>query len=390
MRELYYKRLLVLDLPPRQSAFLWGARKTGKSTYLKANFEQSIYYDLLKSDLYLQLYKEPATFREEILSFDKARLQQPIIVDEIQKIPILLDEVHWLIENASASFILCGSSARKLKQSGVNLLGGRAWGYHFYPLVYPEITDFELMRVLNSGTIPTHYLSTDPKRSIQAYIDDYLTQEIKAEGLIRNLPAFAKFLDSVGFTNGEMVNYSNIARDCSVDAKTVKEYYQILIDTLLGYYIFPYRKKIKRDIISSIPKFYLFDVGIASALAKKKATTLQDPFVGKMFEQFILLELLAYKGLYNLDFEITYWRTKTGLEVDFIIDGKMAIEIKSSTNIKKQDLKGVIAFAEEHNIRDLYVVSLISRARKIQCNNVEILVLPYQEFLQRLWEQKIM
>src|SRR3989338_5422005 len=262
------KRLLKIALPKRQSAFLWGARKTGKSTYLHSHYPNAIYYDLLKSDESLRLMKAPHLLREELLMVPTAQLQYPVVIDEIQKVPALLDEVHWLIENKKISFILCGSSARKLKHGAANLLGGRAWRFHFYPLVYKEIPDFDLIRALNHGLLPSHYLSEQPARMLRSYVADYLTEEIQAEGLVRNLPGFARFLELAGFCNGQMLNYANVARDCGIDAKTVKSYFQILQDTLVGYLIDPFSKKAKRDVISTTPKFYLFDVGVANHLSK--------------------------------------------------------------------------------------------------------------------------
>lgn len=385
-----YTRVLKIDLPPKQSAFLWGARKTGKSTYLKKHFPNSIVYDLLKSDLYLKFSKAPFLLREEILALTPEALLSPIILDEVQRIPSLLDEVHWLIENTDAYFILCGSSARKLKKMGVNLLGGRAWKYSLHPLVYPEITDFDLLHVLNAGTIPSHYQSTNYHKSLRAYVEDYLTQEIQFEGIVRNLPAFARFLDTMSFSNAEMTSYQNIARDCSIDAKTVKSYYQILVDTLLGYYVYPYAKKVKRDIISSVPKFYLFDVGVFNALSKKTVQTLKDPMAGKSFEQFIFLELVAYKAYHDLSYDICYWRTKNDLEVDFVLDGSdVAIEVKISENVSASDLKGLIAFSEEHPLKKLYVVCLTPRDRKLIHGDREIIIMNYKNFLDQLWSGKI-
>lgn len=386
-----YKRLLVIKLPRRQSAFLWGARKTGKSTYLHSIYPDSVYYDLLQTDLYLRLVKAPYLFREEILALPQKALVVPIIVDEVQKIPSLLDEIHWLIENANAHFILCGSSARKLKNIGTNLLGGRAWKFNFYPLVYPEIPDFDLLHALKTGLIPSHYLSTNIRKSLQAYIQDYLTQEIQGEGLTRNLPAFAHFLDSLMFSHGELTNFANIARDCGIDAKTVKEYYQILIDTLLGYFIYPFSKKFGRESIIATPKFYLFDVGVANFLSKRTINALQGSEAGKAFEHYILMELIAYRGLKDLDFKIEFWRTKTGLEVDFVLDsGKVAIEVKISSNVDKTDLKGLIAFQEECKPRKAIVVCLVPRARKMRLDNGnEIDILPWETFLQHLWDKQI-
>jgi predicted AAA+ superfamily ATPase len=390
-KSVNIKRVLKLKLPRKQSAFLWGARKTGKSTYLRQHFPNAVYYDLLKSDLYLRLLREPHLLREEILALSSEELSHPIIIDEVQKIPKLLDEIHWLIENTDAYFILCGSSARKLRNGAANLLGGRAWRFAFYPLVYTEIHDFDLLHALNTGLIPSHYLATDAKRSLKAYIQDYLTEEIMAEGLTRNLPAFARFLDVLGFSHGELINFSNIARECAVDSKTVKEYYQILVDTLIGYFIPPYTKKIKRETIVATPKFYLFDVGVANSLAHQTISRLKGIEAGRALEHYILMELIAYRGLHELDFEISFWRTKTGLEVDFILGkGKIAVEVKISEKVHITDLRGMIAFSEEHRPEASYVVCTAARARKIQLeNNLEITLLPWALFLKRLWNGEI-
>lgn len=386
------QRLLVLDLPPGQAAFLWGARKTGKSTYLKAHFPDAVYYDLLKSDLQAALIKNPHEFREEILALPAEKRLYPVIVDEVQKVPSLLDEIHWLIEHASISFILCGSNARKLKRGAANLLGGRAWRFNFYPLVYPEIPDFDLLRALNSGLIPSHYLSPYYERSLRAYVHDYLYEEIRAEALTRNLPAFARFLDAVAFSHGELINYSNIARDCAISAKTVQEYYHILEDTLIGYFIPPFVKKQKRDIITHTPKFYLFDVGLVNQLIQRKCAQLKGAETGKNFEHFIILEIIAYRGLSEKEFQICFWRTKTKLEVDVILgQGEVAIEIKLSADIKKTDLAGLVAFQEEHGPREALVVCQVPRARRIEVGpQHHITLLPWQEFLQRLWAHDIL
>lgn len=385
-----FNRLLKLILPEHKSAFLWGARQTGKSTFLKTNFPKSVSYDLLKSDVHLRLEKNPHILREEILACPAEQLQQPVIIDEIQKIPALLDEIHWLIENTDAQFILCGSSARKLKRVGANLLGGRALRYHFYPLAYPEIPNFNLLRALNNGTVPSHYLSDHVTLLHEAYVTDYLTHEIREEGLVRNLPDFARFLDSVAFSNAQLVNYTNIARDCGVSAKTVENYYQILIDTLVGYFLPPFHKKIKRDLISKTPKFYLFDTGIVNYIAKQSITELRGAAAGAAFEHYILMELIAYKGLCKKRFDITYWRTKNGLEVDFVLDTEVAIEVKISQTVHKQDLKGLIAFCEEHQPKKALVVSLDAAPRLLQIDeNLSIYILPWEHFLKSLWADEV-
>src|SRR3990167_1505172 len=221
---MHFNRLLKMDLPSHQSAFLWGARKTGKTTYLAEHFPHSIKYDLLKTDELARLLAGPHLLREELLLLTPNELQFPVIIDEVQKAPLLLNEVHWLIENKKVSFILCGSSARKLKRGAANLLGGRAWRFQFYPLVYPEIPNLDLLRVFKNGLLPANYLSNQPERMLRAYVGDYLAEEIQAESLVRNLPAFARFMELVGYTNGQMLNFANIARDCAIDAKTVKDY----------------------------------------------------------------------------------------------------------------------------------------------------------------------
>lgn len=384
------QRRLNLTLPKNQSAFLWGARKTGKSTYLQEHFPQSIYYDLLKTDDLIRLSAMPHLLREELLNLSSQQLEHPVIIDEIQKIPLLLNEVHWLIENKRIGFILCGSSARKLKRGAANLLGGRAWRFNFYPLVYKEIQDFDLLQAMNRGLLPAHYFSNNSTRMLRAYIGDYLTEEIQAEGLVRSLPKFARFMEVVGFSHGEMLNYTNIARDCAIDAKTVKEYYQILVDTLVGYFIYPFYKKAKRELIQTVPKFYLFDIGVANYLSKTKIDALKGSTAGASFEHFILTEIIAYYGLHELDNSITYWRSKTGLEVDFILnDGNMAIEVKISSSPSLSDLKGLRAFCEDYQPKQALVVCLAPKKRLMATiNNTNIEALPWQDFLENLWNRQ--
>ena len=389
--EIEYSRYLKMKLPKGQSTFFWGARKTGKSFYLKRHFPNSLYFDFLETDLYFRFLKNPHLFREEVLALDETALAHPIIVDEIQKIPPLLDEVHWLIENTSAYFILCGSSARKLKREGVNLLGGRAWRSEFFPLVYPEIDNFNLMHALNFGLIPSHYQSKHWNKTIKAYVNDYLKEEIKAEGLVRNLRAFAQFLDVAAFSNGEILNYSNIARDCAVDAKTIKDYYQMLVDTLLGYYIFPYKNKVKREDLVASPKFYFFDVGVVNQLIKRSIPQLKGIDAGAAFEHYLFMELWACKGLYYKEFDMHFWRTNGGLEVDFVLgDAEVAIEVKISDQIKASDIRGLIAFQNEYKPKAAYVVNTSPRQRKMTLPNGQFIeIMPWNLFLDALWNGKI-
>lgn len=386
-----YKRYLKLELPKGQSAFLWGARKTGKSTYLETHFPKSTYYDFLKTDTLITFSNQPHLLREQILALDPVDLQYPIILDEIQKVPVLLNEVHWLIEHTEAYFILCGSSARKLKRGAANMLGGRAWRYTFYPLVYPEIPDFDLLRALNNGLIPSHYAIENATRSLEAYVKDYLREEIQEEGVTQNLPAFSRFLEAVAFSHGQQISYANIARDCAVSANTVKSYFQILIDTLLGYDIYPFSKKMGRDIITSMPKFYLFDVGVVNYLAARSINALKGSAAGDAFEHYILMELIAYKELNKKRFDINYWRTKTGLEVDFVLDkGRIAIEAKISNLVAKENLKGLMAFSKDYSPEKAIVVSLDTARRKIiHDEGTDIVIMPWREFLEKLWAHEI-
>jgi len=254
-------------------------------------------------------------------------------------------------------------------------------------LVYPEISDFDLRRALNHGLIPSHYLQAQPQRSLKAYIQDYLHEEIQGEGLIRQLSSFARFIDAMALSHGSLLNFSNIARDCAIDAKTVKEYYQILVDTLLGYFIFPFRKKVKREIISATPKFYFFDVGVLNAIAKRTIPDLKGSVAGEAFEHYILMELIAHRGLNNLDHDICYWRTKTGLEVDFVLgNAAIAIEVKVSAQVTTADIRGLIAFQEEFQPKHAIVVCQALRKRKLKlASGGEIEIYPWQEFLKKLW-----
>ena len=385
-----YNRYLKMNLPKGQSCFLWGARKTGKSTYLKTHFPNAKVYDFLKTDVLMTLTQAPHLLREQVLALNEQQVAQPIILDEIQKIPILLNEVHWLIENTSAYFILCGSSACKLRRGAANLLGGRAWRYMFYPLTYVEIPDFDLLHALNNGLIPSHYSKASATKDIDAYIQVYLKEEIQDEGLVRNLRVFSHFLDALAYSHGQQINYTNIARDVGINATTVKAYFQILEDTLIGYQIYPYRKKVGRDIITATPKFYLFDVGIVNGLSARQIPALKGNAAGDAFEHYILMELISYRELNDLKFEICYWRSKTGLEVDFVLGhGEIAIEVKISKQVEKQHLKGLIAFSQDYRPKHAIVVSLDTAPRKIQIENTAgILILPWEVFLRRLWNKE--
>jgi predicted AAA+ superfamily ATPase len=380
------KRILNLSLPKRQSAFLWGPRKTGKSTYLKASFPHSVVYDFLQTDLFLEFSKQPSLLRERLLAKNDHALNYPVILDEVQKVPQVLDEVHWLIENKGLHFILCGSSARKLKRGKANLLGGRAWRYEMFPLVTVELGDLNLLRILNRGMIPDHFIRGGYKKALKAYTQDYLKEEVFDEGLTRNIPAFSRFFDAMGYSHGDLTNYSNIARDCGVDSKTIREYYQILVDTLLGRMVAPFKRRQDRQVLSRISKFYLFDVGVAGSITKRQLNEEKGELFGKAFEHFIFMELSAYNSYNELDYEINYWRTKSGLEVDFVLGrGEVAIEIKGSTRVDKRDLRSLKAFTEDYSPRKSVVVCNEREERVHQ----HIRIMPWRKFLYDLWDGKI-
>jgi predicted AAA+ superfamily ATPase len=379
-------RLLKIKLPKGQSAFLWGPRKTGKTTFLKGAFPNSLRYDLLKTDLFLEFVKRPFLLREQLLAVPPKQLKEPVIIDEVQKVPQLLDEIHRIIENKGLRFILCGSSARKLKRGKANLLGGRAWRYAMHPLVSAEVPDFDLLRALNRGMIPLHYMQAEYRKSLQAYVRDYLKEEVFDEGLTRNIPAFSRFFDAMGYSHGELTNYANIARDCGVDAKTVKEYYQILVDTLLGTMIEPYKKRMDRNIIIRAGKFYLFDVGVAGAITHRQIPQEKGEQFGKAIEHFILMELLAHRMLRELNYDVNFWRTKSGLEVDFILGrGEVAIEVKGTGRVDKSDMRPLKTFIGEYRPAKAFIVCNEGAPRVHE----DIHILPWRDFLKMLWNGEV-
>lgn len=382
-----FHRILEINLPPGQSAFLWGARKTGKTTYLKNTFPNSLRFDFLKTDTFLEYLKSPSLLRERILAKDGSLLNQPIILDEVQKVPHILDEVHWLIENRELSFILCGSSARKLKRGHANLLGGRAWRYQMAPLTFAETGECNLLRILNQGMIPSHYQANEAncRKSLKAYISDYLIEEVFQEGLTRNIQAFSRFFDTLGHCQGELINYANIARDCGVDAKTVREYFYILEDTLVGSMLYPYTKRKSREIITQMPKFYLFDVGVGGYLSRRMVLDEKGEQFGRAFEQFIHMELQAYNHYAEKDMDIRYWRTKAGQEVDFVLGGQVCIEVKGTDMVKPSDLRGIAAFKEE--CRPSMSIVVCNEKEPRLCGDIRIV--PWRLFLEELWNGDI-
>lgn len=377
-----YTRLQQFQGLGAESCFLWGPRQSGKSTLLKARFPNSPYYDLLLSDEFERLNRKPALLREELLANPPAA---PVIIDEVQKIPQLLDEIQWLIVNKKIQFILCGSSARKLKRGGGNLLGGRALRYELFPLVSHEIPEFDLLRALNHGCLPRHYQSDNPQPLGRSYIGDYLKEEIAAEALTRSVPAFARFLEAAAFSNGEVVNFTNIARECGVSGPTVKEYFQILVDTLLARFVPAFQKRSKRRVIQA-PKFYLFDVGIANALLKRGSISVGSEIFGRAFEHFIFQEIVAHSHYSGLEYPISYWRTSSGFEVDFILgDRDVALEVKGVPEVHPKHLRSMNAFREEYTPKKAIVVSLDAKPRDVDV----VTIMPWKIFLNALWAGSI-
>jgi uncharacterized protein len=364
-----------------QSLFLWGARQTGKSTLIKQHFNDALMFDLLQTDIIRRFALQPEELRRIVLSSP----EKQIVIDEIQKLPELLNEIHWLIENTNKRFILSGSSPRKILQKGVNLLGGRAFRYELFPLSFSEIPDFDILRALNHGLLPKIYDANNHQRMLSSYIGAYLEEEIIAETRIKNLQVFSGFLEKAAFANGEIVNYTNIATDCGVSSITVKEYYQILVDTLIGKYISTFQKRPKRRVIQA-PKFYFFDVGIANVLLKRKNVEWGNENIGQAFEHFIYMELRTFLSYTSNENEIHYWRTASQLEVDFILgDAEVALEVKSTNNVQTKHIKNLMAFTEEYTTKKNIIVSNDPYPKKI--GTVE--VLPWKLFLEKLWSGEI-
>lgn len=377
-----YDRKQLFSGSEGESIFLWGARQTGKSTLLRTSFPNALWFDLLISNEYRRLVENPDILRETVLASHGVT---PVIIDEIQRIPDLLNEVHWLISNHGTRFILSGSSPRKILRSGANLLGGRALRYELYPLVSAEIPDFDLIRAINHGLLPRHYDAANPHRLLSAYIGSYLRDEIVAEARIRNVGTFSRFLEIAALTNGEMINYTNIASDCGVSSTTVKEYFQILEDTLIGRYLPSFQKRPKRRVITA-PKFYLFDIGIANSLLNRGKIEPGTELFGKVFEHFIYQEIYAHSRYSGAEYPVYYWRTASQLEIDFVLgDHEVAIEVKATEQANPRHLKGLKAFAEEYPVKKLILISNDPRARLVD----NILILPWKVFLERLWGGEI-
>jgi len=354
---------------------------------------KDLYINLLPQQTYFTYLRNPAIFRQEVLAHQKKVGQFTCVIDEIQKLPLLLDEVHDLIENHKIRFILTGSSARKLKRGAANLLAGRANTYHLYPLTSTELgDDFDLERALRIGCLPylwSQELSQeDQNEFLRSYSDVYLREEIQAEGIVRQIAPFARFIEIAANNDGEIVSYSKIARECGVSVKTVQGYYQILEDTFLAYRMDPWGKSLRKRLVAH-PKYYWFDTGVTNALCHH-FSTLNPEVRGRRFEQFVILQLVALNAYHRWGLEFFFWRTNTGVEVDIIIARAqkpiVAVEIKSTLSTTKLETYGLREFQSEYQDVPGYVVCPIDRPRLL-AHNIE--ALPWQEFLDTSLPQLI-
>ncbi len=377
---MFIERLVNLPiLLDKKSHFLFGPRQTGKTSLIRKQLPNVLAFNLLESDTFSELSARPAILRERIGG------PIPVVIDEIQKLPELLDEVQWLIEERGARFLLTGSSARKMKRSSTNLLGGRARSRRLLPLSSKELGDkFELARALNHGLLPSIYFSDEPTEDLKSYVGDYLQHEIAAEAAVRQLPTYARFLHTVSFFNARQVNFERLASDAQAAPSTVRNYFQILQDTLLGSVLPAWRRGGQtREVATG--KFYFFDTGVARSLQGRKNFAPGTPEWGEAFEAFIFHELRCFLEYQQREGTLHYWRTHTGHEVDFILNEEVAIEVKSGTTITAADLRGLRALAEQYRMRRLLIISCDRMPRTL--NDIE--VLPWREFLLRLWNGDI-
>jgi len=379
-------RALRLPKAGTETFFLWGPRQTGKSTLLRQSYPQAWWVDLLKAEEYRRYLQRPELLRERIAAEDFKGRQ--VVIDEVQKVPALLDEVHWLHENRGIQFALCGSSARKVKRGGANLLGGRALRYELHGLTAAELKrDLDLDRLLNHGYLPRIYAAARPRQLLDAYIADYLREEVAAEGLVRNLPTFSEFLNVAALSDAEIVNFATIARECGVTGPTAKGYFGILEDTLLGRWLPAYRKRPKRRVIGA-PKFYFADVGVVNRLARRGELQAGSELYGKAFENWVFHELSAHRAYRDADVTLAYWRLASGIEVDFIVnDMQVAIEAKASPRVTNDHLKGLRQLAADQRVGRRIVVSLEQKSRRTE-DGIEIL--PAALFAKRLAEGSLL
>ncbi len=387
-----YKRILdIRKTLNRKSLIILGPRQTGKSTWLKTNFPDAFYIDLLKPHLFQELSIKPELLGE-IITFEKKKYKL-FIIDEIQAIPLLINEIHRQIEDdKNLRFILTGSSARKLKREGGNLLGGRLSRFYFHPLCFPEYSSGENPKrwedIIEIGSLPSILQSSDPKDDLADYVGIYLKEEIQAEGLTRSIENFSRFLHVAALCQAEQINFTQIGSDAQVPARTIIDYFSILEDTLTGSLLPPFTKTTTRKSMTSA-KFYFFDIGIGNSILKRNFLASGTPEFGKNLEQLIFLELRAYKDYRNKDLEITYWRSTTKFEVDFVLELNnkvFGLEVKAKKNPSTKDYKGLNALAEDFPQLQKICVCMCSMPRITQD---QITLLPVQRFLEMLWNDEL-
>ncbi|HQZ87731.1 MAG TPA: ATP-binding protein [Gammaproteobacteria bacterium] len=381
---MYLQRLLkISDLLKQKSFFLFGPRATGKTSLIREQLSANVLIiNLLRSDMFLRLSADPSLLEEIIET--RANAETIIVIDEVQKVPILLNEVHRLIEEKKIRFLLTGSSARKLRKNDVNLLAGRAWEARLFPLTRSEIPDFSLPRYLNFGGLPSVYLSENPREELIAYVDTYLKEEIQAEAVVRKIQSFAKFLQISALTSGKLLNFSSLSNDVGIPAATIREYYQVLEDTLIGFLLPAWTKTQKRKAISTA-KFYFFDVGVMHQLAEIYTVEPNTDVYGQAFEHFIAMELSAYLSYNRKNLTLSFWAAPNEREVDFIIGDDIAIEIKSTKSVNAKHLKGIKALQEEGICKKYFLVSF----DKIHRIHEGIEIIHWENFLDLLWQNKI-
>ncbi len=381
----YKRQLNLLPLLEKKSLFLLGPRATGKSFLIKQQLaKQSMVLNLLQSELYLRLSAQPWELEPIIDAGLEKNKSNIIVIDEIQKVPLLLDEVHRLIESRRLRFLLTGSSARKLKYGHANLLAGRAWTAHLYPLSYSEIPTFNLDRYLRYGGLPAIYPSQNPDEELFAYVQTYLYEEIQAEGFVRKLPQFSKFLNMAALSNGQLLNFAKLASDTGIPASTIREYYNILEDTLIGFMLTPFTKSQKRKAIATA-KFYLFDTGVTHTLAQTKNLERNTDLYGRTFEHWIGMELISYLAYRRIKDPLYFWRSKHQHEVDFIVGDHTAIETKATKRVNSRDLKGLQALKEENIFKHYFLIS----QDLIETKQDNIWCIHWKTFLEKMWADEI-
>lgn len=377
------RSLDLCNLLKKKSFFLFGPRATGKSTLIKQQLAKTcLVIDLLRSDLYLRLSSNPYELESIIDAHEKPDI---VVIDEVQKIPMLLNEVHRLIENRKIKFLLTGSSARKLKHHDVNLLAGRAWQAELFPLTRREIKDFDLDRFIKYGGLPAVYLSKYPEEELRAYVSTYLVEEIQAEALVRKLPAFSRFLQTAALANSKIINFSKIANDTGIPVSTIREYYQILTDTFIGFMLPAWKKTVKRKPISTA-KFYFFDTGIKNTVAGIKHIDNKSEIYGENFEQLMVMEMRAYISYHRLNANLNYWRAKNGQEVDLVVNDKIAIEVKLSHKVTNKHLTNLKALQEESICSNYFLLS----NDKVERKEKNISIMHWENFLDQLWDNKFL